>query len=113
MLITYKLLKEHGACEEQANRFRELYPKGLEPTVENLINLTGESYYHKSLVPKFTSYYFLDVTWLINLIPMNTPEDKEFQKLDQEIEQDKNDWREKRITILATILLDMSDENTN
>jgi hypothetical protein len=54
MLITYELLKQHNACKSQASRFREMFPDGMQPTIENLADLQAEE---------------LDVLWLSRLLP--------------------------------------------
>jgi len=54
MRITYELLRRHGACESQALRFRELYPRGALPTVEVLTVLAAQG---------------LDVLWGRCLLP--------------------------------------------
>jgi hypothetical protein len=54
MLITYELLKQHNACKSQASRFREMFPDGMQPTIENLADLQVEE---------------LDVLWLSRLLP--------------------------------------------
>ena len=61
MRITIERLKAVKACEPQVNLFAEVYPDGVEPTVENLFDAASHG---------------LDPWWTYNLLPDEGPGSK-------------------------------------
>ncbi len=58
MLITAALLQKHGACAIQVQQVCELFPRGAQPTVEDLTLAASEG---------------LDPWWLWHLLPKEGP----------------------------------------
>jgi hypothetical protein len=72
MRITYELLKKHGACQEQRDEFRRLFPVGCSPSVGNLTFLANHGYGDADdeyCEPCKCHHKSLDVIWLRRLLP--------------------------------------------
>ena len=67
MKLTYDLLVKHNACGPQRDEFRRLFPRGCEPTIDNLLWLSS--------CPN-PDGGTLDPWWLYNVLPDEGPGSK-------------------------------------